>query len=384
MAIPITGYSTVGVDFNYFANWPIYFDINSKGGIVGPESIYEPLFSFGLQRYNTVYDISYPVMVSIVDPYAFNNRGYTFRFALEANIRNNEIIDDSFEALEAINVPFNTMLCDRNKRNSGNITINIVDSMTNKPIDNVSVMYTIGDETCIIGTTKNGVLTENFPVAFNGIVIFEHDNYLGKSKILSTRLYENKELDDVKLYRKKALSIDIKKKIVAPRWSFIDDSVELEKNESVFVTLRRINKIGEKDHELVFSYNNESVMQELIPGNYNVDISFMKEKEFTILPKKRCVEVGGFLGALIPKSKTCQTIPSEPMIMQTLTNGGYVGNLTISESDVYDNNEMTLFIVSPDLYAIPINDRIIEDLEQITSITTYSTIFKEQLSPVFK
>ena len=377
MILPITGYSTMAINFDYFANWPIYFNVNSKGGLIGPESIYEPLFNFGIQRYNTVYDISYPVMISITDPSAFNNKGYVFRFAIEANIRNNEVMNASSVQLEEISFDTTSMLCDRDKRNSGNISINIINKYNKKPIPNVNVMYTVDDESCIIGTTnEKGELNEKFPVALNGVVTYEHENYLGESKIMTTLLDGSQKLQTVELWESKELDVDIRKKILKPRWEFQNTKLKLKKNETAVISMIKLPNIGEKDHEIVFYYENESSLQKFVPGNYQVDISVINNEQFSILPKERCVK------ALFGLIKSCQTIPEEKMEMKSLQSAGFIGNITITPEQIYTNTKLTLYAIGKDVYSIPEEDRIIEDMEFDYNELTKS--YKDKIMPVFK
>ena len=64
--------------------------MNDKGGKIEPSSFHAPSISplppipFTLNRYFSVYDLSYPVLVTIRDTAALNGRGYTFAFALES------------------------------------------------------------------------------------------------------------------------------------------------------------------------------------------------------------------------------------------------------------------------------------------------------------
>ncbi|MBI2576788.1 hypothetical protein HYV84_06235 [Candidatus Woesearchaeota archaeon] len=87
------------VDFMYSPSWgDIYFDINPKQGILlTPDSDRTtPPYNLGppeqTNNYEFFYDISYPVVVIIRDNRSLlseGEKGYTFRFALEANIRGN-------------------------------------------------------------------------------------------------------------------------------------------------------------------------------------------------------------------------------------------------------------------------------------------------------
>ena len=83
MEIPVNldkKYSDLSARFDYLAWWPIYFDAG-QGGIIKPESLTTLFLPLGVQRYSTTYDVSYPVVVTISDPEAFDGEGYNFMFA---------------------------------------------------------------------------------------------------------------------------------------------------------------------------------------------------------------------------------------------------------------------------------------------------------------
>ncbi len=379
MVLPITGFSTLGVNFNYFSEWPIYFDTNSESGMIGPEGIYEPLLNFGIQRYETIYDISYPVLISIVDPYAFNNKGYTFWIALEANIRNNEAINETFEPIESFALPQGSMMCNIDKRNSGNITVKTTDKITQEPIPNLKISYSIGDESCFIGKTNNkGILETKFPVGINGIISFDNQDYLRESKFLTTRLGEEQNIE-VELYPFKEIEISLMKKQLHPRWTFNKEAVELDPEESATIILTRIPEQGQQDHEVFASLKQEETkIDKFAPGEYDIEINVINDKEFKILPQERCIKM---LGGLI---KECYWAPEKEISVESYTSGGYSQNITITEDNIYNNEKVTFYAINPDVYSIPVESRVIEDMGEIGKIPKYSKIYGEELHPNFR
>jgi len=206
MGIPSYGdsYKKLGVDFSYLGWWPIYFDINTKSGIIMPESASTNILplGIGIQRYDFLYDISYPVVITINSQESFYGKGYSFRFALEANIRNNEAINSSFVSLKGKSGE-TSMFCDINKRNSGNIKITTVNAQTNQPLEGVIVYYSCGDESCFMGETKikdnKAVLETKFPICAGGTITFTKPDFLGYSEFLSTELDKDINLPLTKL-----------------------------------------------------------------------------------------------------------------------------------------------------------------------------------------
>ncbi len=184
MVIPITGAEDVAVRFDYFG-WEPYFDVNDEDGIIKPqevfmESQFNGLFpAMGIQRYYIVYDLSYPVLVTIDDPLALDGEGYQFLIALEANIRNNK----RAEADQVIPVlpPLaeESLACNKNQRTELLKTV-VVDSYTKEPLEAVRVGFTIPDvDECTIGVTdETGELAEKYPAVYGGVANFIKEDYL--------------------------------------------------------------------------------------------------------------------------------------------------------------------------------------------------------------
>jgi len=174
MLIPSNeSYSNLAVTFDYLSFWPIYFDINCNGEICGPESAAENFMSIiGIQRYNFVYDVSFPVFVEVHDPFALNMEGYDFRFFLESNVRNSAPLESEFRPLPASSILTSSLLCNPDQANSGNISVFVVNDL-DEPVEHANVIYTCGSESCVIGKTDvNGNLMSRFPVCMGGFVTF--------------------------------------------------------------------------------------------------------------------------------------------------------------------------------------------------------------------
>jgi hypothetical protein len=178
--IPVLDRQNRGIiaKFAYLPWWKPYMDLNCNGQLCQPEGFNNIMaFAFGIQRYNFAYDISYPVIVDLTDTKAFGGEGYTFRIALEANLRNNEPLA-TLEPLPEMPVLENrrSMLCDPDQRTSGNITANALTSAGN-PVDAAEIMYNCGTESCYIGETIKGRLVAKFPRCIGGIVSASHPDY---------------------------------------------------------------------------------------------------------------------------------------------------------------------------------------------------------------
>jgi hypothetical protein len=290
MEIPVNynrEYSDLEVTFDYLGWWPIYFN-TGQGGIIQPESITGALFPIGLQRYNTAYDISFPSVVTITDPDAFDGRGYSFMFALEANIRNSQIIDQGFEGFEGVYLFQESLLCNLNQRNTGDITIEVTDISSGRAVKDIDISYICGPETCYIGKTGiNGILKERFPVCFNGIVVFNNRDYFIPAVALSTK--EDKEVVmDIDAYPFVERTISIEKKNLGT--GILSNPLSLGANEQAILTLSRVQE-NPGDADVVAAADitgTEEAVIRLVPGKYEARIDMFLPDQTKVLRLDSC------------------------------------------------------------------------------------------------
>ncbi|MDP7115636.1 MAG: hypothetical protein QF915_01135, partial [Candidatus Woesearchaeota archaeon] len=200
------------VFYSYLDWWDIYFNLNCDGELCTPESVGTELLPvLGIQRYTFLYDISFPVLVEVYDPAALNNQGYKFQFMLEANIRNNERMDKDFLQLDALSIRQSSQLCDIDKRNSGNISVKVVEEGANSNVESAQVTFSCGRESCFIGKTPlSGELTEQFPICLGGLVSFLHPDYLKRTVHLSPKLDETYSIN-MSLFKREDVPYEVKK-----------------------------------------------------------------------------------------------------------------------------------------------------------------------------
>ena len=179
--LPLGEAEDLDVSFDYF-NWEPYFKANSDGeGIIKPEHVFVnyEFLSFGQQRYDTHYDVSYPVLVRLYDQEAFNGEGYSFVFALESNIRNNApaVSNQVRTVRPRIIEPLG---CNKDHRDTELIKTVVVDSFSKEPVDLVKIGFSIPNQNeCEIGVTDDfGVVEEKYPAVQGGVINFVKTGYL--------------------------------------------------------------------------------------------------------------------------------------------------------------------------------------------------------------
>jgi len=320
MIIPFDqDYNHLAASFNYLPETPIYFDLNCDGETCKPLSVSQNFIAlFGLQRYEFAYDISFPVMVEIFDPAAFDGKGYYFRYYLEANIRNNEVMKHDFWPLESIDMAAGSMMCDADKRNSGEIAIN-VKNKKGQNIDGADVAFSCADESCIIGATSNGLLKEKLPVCIGGFVTVMKEGYVSTSNLLSTVL-DKKDSVDIVLDPLMEKPFKVKKKLIVragDNWIFTNNEVDIGRDEQAIVRITRVGSLGDEEHNFAAEYNgNQSIyggeesFLTIAPGTYDISIQVINNQRFVIPPEKRKTVSNLFKKAKLTRSAVTLTSTS--------------------------------------------------------------------------
>ena len=187
--IDVTKPNYVNERFQYFTSWPMQVDISPTRGdlLVGdpltqsvPEiSKFLNLF-FCINNYHFVYDVKYPVLISLSD-----GNGFTFQFANMVKIDNNQ--PRTYES-EIINYQDSTKFSDDFCENKVKlIETRVFDYESLEELSGASVLYKCFSTTCYIGETNtDGNLIEKFPPCLNGMVLAQKQGYELSSVPLST------------------------------------------------------------------------------------------------------------------------------------------------------------------------------------------------------
>lgn len=382
------------VDFDYL-EWPIYFYLGCNGAC-RPESITSNLgMPFNLQRYNFVYDISYPVVVTINDPKAFNDEGYSFRFALESNVRNNKALEGKSQATGSIGYNYalqsistdSSQLCDIEKRNSGFVEISAKDSFGSL-LEDATISFSCGEETCNIGSTDDsGKLKSRFPICLNGQISIIKKNHIAKRKAITTLIDKNLYVDfEVPRLMKK--NITAFKKILAKSdqgWILNNKREYLDQDQQLVLSFKKVHPQDEEDYEtaaIVMGNAQDSEEISLAPGEYEVSGTLLESKNLIIPSEKRC-----YCTAPIICNEECYYTPQFDL-PANFTGGGFSldqnsGHWRISPEQLKDNNRIEFITLLYNLKSLAPENRKIEDLQIISNAQESSVIYRPILEPEF-
>jgi hypothetical protein len=414
----IDNIDNVEVRFDYFG-WEPYFDVNDLDGVVKSEDVLVQkwfLPPLGIQRYKTTYDVSYPVIVSIDDPFALDNDGYQFMIALEANVRNNDRVVDNQVIPGPITSFAESMACDGNKRSSEIINTKIVDSFTNEPLELVRIGYTIPDQAeCTMGFTDNdGEHESTYPEVYGGHLNLIKEDYLTGFYPIDTynspggniigHAIADFSKPVLELHRFKPINVSFKKKnlgkCIIPvgcpdencielerhcffesgnglfglpdhmkrievnysstkfnDYYFLNSEVDLRETEEVIVTLTRVadvngDLLGPEHVTPIFVQGSDKTEVDLVPGIYKVDGMLTLHEEVIIPEEQRSIKY----------TIIVVTEEIEFNIDETKMDSYMSGQLkwdndetyfTITEDDLYTSDELTFIIPSQDILTVP-------------------------------
>jgi len=378
--------------FIYLDSWKPYFDLNCDGQICRPESMlntFGPVF--GLQRYSFAYDLSYPVMVELSEPGAFNGEGFTFRFALEGNIRNNEPLTTDWESPD---VPLleaqTTLLCDESQRTSGVFNITLFNTVTRSPVDG-ALTFECGAESCSVGETREGKLSTRLPRCLGGRLSAAQTDYLADVVVVETATDADQAIDlamnpiiEVNVTARK---YQLRKDPLTESWNLAPEALFFSEYDQAIISATREAQDGQNPFSAFASVCGSPLYKggeysrdvRITPGNYTVSVSTLHHGNITIPVDRRCYK---YKKGPFREKKECFNIPSEPIHF-----GNSTRNACVSEKPFPSGNVQFTWEVTPEMLRnartitfptitlgaeVPGTRLVIEDLSQLNKAQAYA------------
>ena len=388
-------YPELEARLQYFDWWEPYFDLNCHGELCEPDqfSMFFP-FSLGMKRYEFAYDVSFPVLVEISQPSAFKGEGYSFKFFLEANLRNNQPFKIGTK-LYSTGRPELMLFCNPNQRTSGNITILVQDGVTGLGVDEAIVYYACADARCNMGVTKNGTFASKFPRCLGGLLTIRKPGYASTTTVLDTDTSENFTITiTLEPFRKLDFSIKqwcLTKPSTWAQWR-LDQALGLlkpKKNQSIIITLtRKQDAYSEPFVAFAEIPLGKQTAQNIsiVPGKYDVKITTLLYENVTIPVSQRCTRFRK-KWYHVKKTKKCFYVPEEPIVFNEenpFFYGGAEFEWEITSNDLAGAKEIEFRQIVLGLDRLEPEERIVEDLSQMSKIKAYSKAYAHLLKPVIK
>ena len=435
MILPLELGQGVNVNFNYFG-WPTYFQTNSKAGTIQPSPTrvsFPLLIDFTTNHYYTSYDISYPVLVSIEDPLALNGKGYTFNFALESNVRNNDFVKSGYVQPPPVG-GVKSMVCDVNQRNTELVSTIVLDAASRDHLEAVQIGFTVPfQDDCILGySDSQGEFESSYPAVYGGVGSYMKEGYLTSFYPIDTSEYKDKTgiigyavegypEKVIELYPKKKVALNMKIMSLGKciedncfgqgifgggeevlsyvpelleekhSWRFNGGVRSLTEKETGTIFLQRVSGLHPGVYEddfaaagMVIEGNYGEL--ELVPGVYKVSAMVMSKEPLVIPEMERCS--GGIWEAI-----GCGDIEGccflfEKMEFDSLMSGQLAWDeqeyyLMITPEELYSSSQITFNVLGFNLAGVPSSSRVVEDLQVMAQLGNYSQVLKQKLLPRF-
>ncbi|MBN1544082.1 hypothetical protein JW898_01315 [Candidatus Woesearchaeota archaeon] len=382
----------LAADFTYLDWWPIYLNINNQE-VVGPRSVqgFDILSFIGVNEYRTWYDVSFPVMVTVMDSDAFAGKGYTFRFALEANIRENNHTSPTYVNLAQDSGK--KLACNLNQRNSGIYDIETVDSVTGEPVT-ARVDFVLGNEACFVGfTSPDGEnrtrLVAPLPVGF-GALRANNESYLmneqrmftsdGVGGNMTVRMMPYRFINASVFAR--GLSYDVMSAGYVLPGGAPPSALSPQAEKAMLMFKRVDDDVLSGFTTFLIAYNSSSTsVLKIVPGRYEVSgYIFYESKTNPIrIPEEHITYE-------VPFSDDV-TVDLNESLFDQYQKGGMIldnetGYLEITEDQLFGSDRVVFYLLR---FPPPITHseglKNAPGLEQLGKLKEYSAIYKEQLQP---
>jgi len=306
----------VNSNFMYSSNWPFAMEVTpSQGDFLLSDSLTQNnpdinkmlnLF-FCINHYNFVYDIKYPVLISLID-----DSGYVFQFSTMVIIDNNQKKKSEYEFVDySETTSMKNNICGYP---SAEVSIETYDSDTMDPLQNVEISYQCSLVNCYLGKTNSfGRFDGEAPACLNGNVIAQKEGYHPGDSLLSTN---EEQIATVMLNPYTELEVQIKVlDLETGQISYLQ--------EGQHVSFQLIGIDG--GHISIINEETEKI--KLVPGYYAVTSYIYGDPDFEISSEgyieTQCVEVprSGILGLFLNEEK-CFDIEIEDMDIDNVIIGG--------------------------------------------------------------
>lgn len=368
-------------------------EININGGqqvirpakLTSPPNLIMQMLGLGITKYKTTYSISYPLIVQVSDPDAFDGEGFIFTTAFEVNINNNAPGTYAFvtETDSEMPLPAGAGIT-LGGRDENNFTFTVIDRYNSRPINEVLVAYTCGQEYSLGVTNTEGVLITNLPycsvggsltffnVDFGEVVIpYNHD---GSVTSMTQRMYQIRE-KEINLFKFDTLGNPVIDGVVQGNPQRLDETdyaiiileplvgewpptqvITFGKGTGLSKSLQSQILTAEEEYGIELddaNFTNTNYTIKVIPGDYAVEIILLHEVPFTLQADVVCPSSGFFtkiVSSLVLDDGGCKPLPQQTF--DVFPKGGGIARINFQPDWVYEENK---FIFTAQQINVPRN-----------------------------
>ena len=341
--IDIDSGSGIHASFSYLSSWPFSMEVfPSKGELLVGDQLNELIGNdavkfisglFCLNNFHFVYDVKYPVLITLSDDQSFNGAGYDFQFAMLVVIDNNQPRENKLGTLDTAET--DKTICE-NAVSENTVTV-VKDIGEFVPVQDASISFKCISTTCDIGRTDSkGRLTARFPACLNGAVEATKPGMHNAKEIVSTN-EEGSFTIVMKQYNE--LSLDIK---------VIENGIARNPKEGEEIIFQFQDNEDNYYTSIVYPENN---IIRLIPGRYIINSYIIENSPFEIKIEgkqiEKCADIPGegVLGIFGVSNKRCETVTIPATTLDRIVKGGANYEFEIGD-EIHDRSIITLYTIA--------------------------------------
>lgn len=358
----------VTANLMYLPEWPTLIEINpSEGNILRSNSLIKKTGNLGalissffcINTYRFVYDIKYPVLITLAD-----NNGLIFQFATQVIVDNNQPRENKLETLDIAETE--SPICQYPQREAKIFTATINEKEELVPLDGVDISFKCFPTSCPIGESElnaegEAILESQVPLCVNGAIEGYKDGYKQVQKTYFSSNDESQPSVNLvlleKIYKKKINLVVIDK----------DTGEERPPYETEQINFQFANK--QTSYETTYLYQPGELAQDsidLIPGEYIIN-SYVMRKASTYKPTfpkqviENCIDTRDFgLFGFFKNKQVCSSTETEQVEFDSVLTGGAANvEYEFTRQELADEKPLTLYVLTS---KIPSN---LEELQNI-------------------
>lgn len=369
------------VNFMYSPIWPTFVEIlPNEGDILKSDNLGQDSFIasvvqafFCLNSHNFIYDIKYPVVVTIRN----KETNEEFQFGFEVIVDNNQPRIN--RAAAPLDFEVENQICAGKGADLLVVTKTVDRNGGLVDLEDVDVKFKCYPAKCDVGVSRMSAAGEaavfgKVPFCSGGIVEGSKEGFFkGKTYGVSTNIDGEQDVVLVlePIYRK-----NVAVKVIDKGKKEIRDPYESEQ-----ITFNLIDK--EKGYSTTLLYPDQKEIG-LVVGDYEIKSSIIGESTWPIsTPKqkvKRCIDINapGIIGILARGKEECTEIETEEMKFDYSPKGGAEFDFSFDRSDLASVNTLVLYTVAENA---PGN---LEEMSRLQSRIEFNSQSKDFIYPEFK
>ena len=360
-------YPELTATLSYSSSWPTVVEIQERDETLESENIgYETATLTGalltqyfcLDNHHVVYDIKYPVLITLTD-----SQGFIMQFVVQIIIDNNTPRQDT--SPRYMSEQEENKICNYKTEIIEVESYSVTETDNLAPVGEVSIILKCGQATCGLGTTNGqGQLQTLAPQCANGILIAKKEGY-HQAKTIVPGTVEN-SVTTVML--EPYYTTNIQQRIIDKKTGEIRDPYE---SETVTTTLQH--------QETGYTTTTDGTEPiNLIAGDYKITTIVIGESTWPIVVPEtiteKCINTKGKgLASFFATPEQCFTRTTESFELNEVIKGGVSYQATLKREML--STQETIYIYTP---AEPIT----ADMEKIAQ--RYSALETNAQDPTFK